>query len=117
MKVADDEPVVEPLPRSDIARETRLVALAQERAEERLLNGTASAQEITVLLKMGFENTKLQNQKLEQDILLAQAKTKAIEQQARDEEMFKAAIKAMGIYSGEENAEDQDDYGDDYDDY
>lgn len=81
-------------------REQQLVALAMEASEKRIRNGTASAQELVYLMKVGSPTAKLEKQILEQQKELLVAKTEAIHSQKRVEELYADALKAMRAYSG-----------------
>lgn len=84
------------------AREGYLISLARNLVEERLLNGTASSQEVTQLLKLGADREK---QKLELEILEKQkelivAKTEALQSSKEIKELYIEAMDAMKKYSG-----------------
>lgn len=89
------------------ARENQLIALAFDVVEQRLLDGTASAQETTALIKAGTTKTRLELEKLRKETQLLKAKTDAVESAQRVEELYAEAIKAMKTYTGRE--EDGDD--------
>ena len=89
------------------ARENQLIALAFDVVEQRLLDGTASAQETTALIKAGTTKTRLELEKLRKETQLLKAKTEAVESAQRVEELYAEAIKAMKTYTGQE--EDNDD--------
>lgn len=82
------------------AREDQLIALAVDMAEEQLRNKTASAQVLTHYLKLGTTKAELERVKLENENLLLQAKTEALQSQKRTEELYKNALVAMKEYSG-----------------
>jgi len=82
------------------AREKQLIALSMNLVEERLLNGTASAQEVCHFLKLGSMEKQLEMEKLKKENKLLEAKTDAIASQQRSEELFAKAIEAMKTYSG-----------------
>ena len=91
------------------ARENQMIAYAVNLAEQQLLDGTASSQVITHYLKLGTQKERLEREKLEQENKLLKAKTENLESQKVVEELYKNAIKAMRMYSGngeEENDED-----------
>lgn len=90
------------------ARENQMIALAMDRAEEQLLDGTASSQVITHFLKLGTTKAELEKEKLEKENELLRAKTEALESAQRSEELFERAIKAMQLYSG--RGDEEDDY-------
>lgn len=82
------------------ARESQLIALAYDAAEEQLLNGTASSQVITHFLKLATEKYKNENLILEKQKVLIEAKTENLKSAQRSEELFANAIAAMRRYSG-----------------
>ena len=90
------------------AEENQLIALATNLAKQRLLNGTASSQEITHFLKLGSSTTRLKNEELAEEIKLKQAKTKAIESAEDMSKLYADAIKAMASYQGHGDPEDDD---------
>lgn len=92
------------------ARENQLIALAIDRAEEQLLNGTASSQVITHFLKLGSTKAELEREKLAMENEMIKAKTESLQSQKKMDELYVQAINAMKKYSG--NGED-----DDYEDY
>lgn len=87
-------------------REQQLVALAMDASEERILNKTASAQELVYLMKAGSPNAKLERQILQLQAELLVAKTEALQSQKRVEELYSDALKAMRAYSGADSNED-----------
>lgn len=89
------------------AREKQMIALAMDRAEQQLLDGTASSQVITHFLKLGSERERLERERLEEENQLLRAKTKALEDSADMKEMYERAIKVMRDYAG---VNDTDEY-------
>lgn len=82
------------------AREKQLISLAYDRAEEQLLDGTASSQVITHFLKLGTAKAELEMEKLKKENQLMEAKTKAIESAEEMKKIAEDAIKAMRNYQG-----------------
>lgn len=82
-------------------REQQLTALAMDAIERRILNGTASAQELVHFAKAGSPTAKLERQLLETQQALLAAKIEGIASQARTEELYKNALSAMRSYSGD----------------
>lgn len=80
------------------ARENQLIALAIDRAEQQLLDGTASSQVITHYLKLGSTKERLEREKLERENELLRAKAKSIQSAERIEELYKNALDAMRSY-------------------
>lgn len=89
-------------------REDRLTALAFDLAEERLRDGTASNQLISVILRNGTVRERLEKEKLEKENELLVAKVKAIESTARIESLYRDALDAMRSYRGEYREGDED---------
>lgn len=92
------------------AKESQLIALAYDLAEERMLNGTATSQEIVHFLKLGSTKDRIEREILERQKDLVSAKTEALQAQKRIEELLANAVTAMKAYSG---VEDQDRYDED----
>ena len=82
------------------AREKQLISMAYDLAEQQLLDGTISASALTQLLKAGSEKTRLENQKLETDNTLNEAKTETLRSAKRVEELYEEAMKAYRSYRG-----------------
>lgn len=91
------------------ARENRLVSLAMDLAEERLLDGTASNQLIVHYLKLGTTKEQMEKEMMEKQMRNLDAKTEAIESAKRVEELYEKAINAMRLYSGQKSYEEIDD--------
>lgn len=83
-------------------REQQMISLAHDLAEQRIRDGSASAQEITHFLKLGSSREGLEQKRLtlENDLLVA--KRQQIESQEKVEELYKDALNAMRTYSGQE---------------
>jgi hypothetical protein len=86
----------------------QLVALAVDRAEQQLRDGTASAQVITHYLKLGSTREKLEQERLAKENNLLDAKREALASAARVEDLYKTALDAMRSYAGYEPNEDPD---------
>lgn len=83
-------------------RENQLISLANDLAEQRFLDGTASATEVVHFLKLGSSRERLEQERLRHENELLQVKREAIEGQKAIEELYKNAILAMNTYSGRE---------------
>lgn len=92
------------------AEENKLISLAYNLVEERLLNGTATSQETTHFLKLGSMKNRLEMEKLQKENELLRAKTESIKSQARQEELFEKVISAMRKYSGHNEGDEDDDW-------
>ena len=82
------------------ARENYMIALATDLAEQQLLDGTASSQIITELLKRGSEKHRFELEKLREENALLKAKTEAIQSAKNVEALYAKALNAMKLYSG-----------------
>ena len=87
------------------ARENQLIALAYDTVEERMRNGTASAQETVHFLRLGSSIVRLQKKELEERILLEKSKIKAIESQEEIKQLYEDAIAALRSYGGSDSDE------------
>lgn len=88
------------------ARENQLISLAVDRAEQQLLDGTASSQVITYYLKLGSAKERIEREILEKQKELITAKTEALQSQKRVEELYAEALKAMREYNGHGDPDD-----------
>lgn len=75
-------------------------------------DGTATSQEVVHFLKLGSMRERLERERLENENVLLRAKTEALESQAKVEELYANAIKAMQRYSGNYDDEDEEDESD-----
>lgn len=97
------------------AREGQLISLATDLVEQRLRDGTATSQEVVHFLRLGSMREKLERERLENENILLRAKTKELESREEIEKLYANAIKAMQVYSGNydgdnDDEEDEDDY-------
>ncbi len=93
-------------PRTAKARENRLINLAMDLAEEKLMNGTASSQIISYFLGLASPEQQLKNQMMTEQVKLVKAKTGAIEGAQELKELYQNAVKAMSEYCMDNNGED-----------
>jgi hypothetical protein len=90
------------------AREAQMIALAVDVAEERLLDRTATAQEIIHFLRLGTVRAQLELEKIKQENELLKAKTDDIRSEQTRSEMFEKAVAAMKRYNGHQDEEDDE---------
>jgi len=90
-------------------REQQLIAAAIELAEKQILEGKASSQVITHFLKLGTTREKLEQDRLRNENALTQAKIEQLASEARVEELYANAIKAMRSYAPGSLPEEIDD--------
>lgn len=101
VKVSSDNPKQRLRPAlTPEAREKQMISLAEDLAEQQLLNGTASSQVITHYLKLGTMREQLEMKKIEQEIELQKAKTKALANMDEIKDLYEDALKAMKRYGG-----------------
>ena len=91
------------------AREQQLIAMAVDRAEQQLRDGTASSQVITHFLKLGSSRERIEKDILRKQEELYSAKTKAYESAQDVKELYAQAIAAVRKYSGNGDPEDYED--------
>lgn len=88
------------------AREQQLMSLAVDLIEQRLLDGTASSQEVTTIIKLSSTRAKLEKEVLEKELALKEAKIQNLQAIARIEELYANATEAFKRYQGEEEYEE-----------
>ena len=93
------------------AREGQMISLAMDLVETRLRNGTASSQETTHFLKLATERERTEMELAKKQLELMEAKRQQIQSQARIEELYSNALKAMQRYSGHD---DEDEFLEEY---
>lgn len=107
----DDSPIAKCAPAlTPEARENQLIALAQDRAEEQLRNGTASSQLIVHYLRLATQKEMLERKQLEAKNELLAAKTKALESAENTERLYAEAIRAMKEYNGSAHSDEEEYY-------
>lgn len=80
--------------------EDDLIALAYQRAEERLRNGTAKSAEIVYFLQKGSPTERLKAERAEKEMQLMDAKIEAMKAQAKSELDYQEVLNAMFRYRG-----------------
>lgn len=88
-------------------RENQLISLAVDLAERQLIEGTASSQVISHLLKLGSTREVLEQERLRHENELLKVKKDQIESAAKMEELYADAIGAMRAYQGAEESTDE----------
>ena len=91
-------------------KENELVSLAIDLVEQRLRDGTASAQETCHFLKIATSKARIEKEILEQQKELISAKTEALKSAKRVEALYADAIKAFRNYNGQGDENEYDDY-------
>lgn len=88
------------------ARESQMISLAVDLAEQQLRDGTASSQVITHYLKLGTTKEHIEREILEKQKDLLEAKAESIKSAKRVEELYTNALNAMRNYSGQGDPDD-----------
>ena len=89
------------------AKESQVISMAVDLAEQQILDGTVSAQVLTYYLKLGSAREKLELQRLERENELLKSKVEQLASAKNVEELYGKALAAMRAYSGQ--IEDEDD--------
>lgn len=88
--------------RPGLSRETdenQCIALSIDIAKQKLLDGTAPTSMVMHFLKLGTTRELLEREMMEQQKELMEAKKQALESQAKVEQMYADAMRAMQKYS------------------
>jgi len=88
------------------ARENQMISLAMDLAEQQLRDGTASSQLITEFVKRGSTKARIEQEILEEQKELIEAKTQSLRSAQRIEELYANALDAMRNYSGQGGSDD-----------
>ena len=110
MRKDEKEPKVKKRPRARTiqSQEDEMISLAMRRAEEKLLDGTASNTLIIHFLKMGSVKEQLEKEMLKEQIELTKAKTEAAKSAKVQEELYREAMEAFKSYNG--GADNEEEY-------
>jgi len=100
-KTQEEQPIPRRKALSPDARENQLIALAMDVAEDRMRNGTASAQEIVHFLRLGSSLASLQKEETRQRVELDKAKIKAYSTNEEIKRLYEDAMQAMRTYNGD----------------
>lgn len=102
-----DQPEIKRQPaRTPEEQENRMISLAVNLAEKQLLDGTASPTTINHFLKLATVREQREQEKLMLETKLLEARTEQIGSQAKSEAMYKEAIEAFRVYSGNGGGEE-----------
>lgn len=82
------------------ARENQLISYAMDLAEQRLLDGTATSQEVVHFLKLGSSKAVLERDRLMEENKLLRAKTEALKDAKDQKVLYEQALAAMRNYAG-----------------
>lgn len=88
------------------ARENQMISLAMDLAEQQLLDGTASSQLITEFVKRGSTKARIEQEILDKQKELIEAKTQSLQSAQRIEELYTNALNALRNYSGQGDSDE-----------
>lgn len=102
MKTKKEEVEITPIHHATTmeGRENELIALAYDAVEKRIREGTASSAELVHFLKLGSSKERLEQEVLQSDRDLKQAKVSAIHAAETSDIAYQSAVEAMRRYSG-----------------
>lgn len=89
------------------SRENQMISLAVDLVEQRLRDGTASAQETVHYLKLASTKAKLESERAQLENELIRAKIQSLRDQADIKKLYSDAIDAMRRYSGHGNGSEE----------
>lgn len=98
-----------PAPKTPEEEKQYMIWLATKRAEQQLIDGTASSQVIVHYLKMGSPREQLEEDILKRQKNLIEAKTESLHSTKEMTELYNNAIKAMQRYQGVDDDSDDTD--------
>ena len=81
-------------------REEQLISAAMDLVERRIHDGTASAQETVHFLKLASTKNQVEQQKLESEVAMLQARIKEAESRQNSDDVYARALQAFRGYSG-----------------
>ena len=87
-------------PKTPQEQENLLITLAMKRAEQQIVDGTASSQVITHYLKLGASRERLEQEKIRHETELLSTKKQSIESAEAIDQRVAQAIEAFGTYAG-----------------
>lgn len=109
VRVVNNKPIRNMRPAlTEEADEQQMISLATDLAKSQMLDGTASSQVITHYLNLGSSKKKLESEIMELQKDLLKAKTEALKSAKKIEVLYTEAIKAMRVYSGNSDGEEND---------
>jgi hypothetical protein len=83
-------------------RRNQLINEAYDLVEKRLVEGTATSQETVFFLRLGAEQTKLEEEKLKAEVELKKAQAEALHKNGSSDELYQRVLSALSTYKGSE---------------
>jgi hypothetical protein len=98
--------------RTPEGRESYMISLAMDQAEEQLRNHTAPSQIVTHFLKLATTKAQVELEKIRAESQLANSKAQLVESQKKSEEIAAKALEAFKSYAGilDDDEYEEDDY-------
>lgn len=114
-KPADEPSQPLPPPATTLeGREDQLIAAAMDLVEQRIHQGTASAQETVHFLRQGSVQNQLALEKFRNENEVLKARVKEMESRTTGESMYAEALAAFRGYSGQVPVDPEEDLYDEY---
>lgn len=105
-EVVPSQPIDIPAPinrsYTEEGRRNQLINAAYDLVEKRLLEGSASSQETVFFLRLGAEQTKLEEEKLRAEVELKKAQAEALQKNGSSDELYQRVLSALSTYKGSE---------------
>lgn len=89
-------------------QERRLISKAYDLVEQRIDDGTATAQEVCHFLKLGTQKEALELEKIKNENELIVAKKDTLETEQKREELLDKALEAFSTYAGHRHTGEED---------
>lgn len=94
-------------------RESMLISMAMDRAEQQIADGTASSQLLTHFAKLGSSRERLEQERLRNENEVLRKKVETMEAAVDVKNLMEEALSAFKGYSGKaDSSADDDDYYD-----
>ncbi len=86
--------------RTPEGRDQQLISYAYDLVEQRLLDGTASAQETVHFLRLASEKTRLEVEKLKSETAMLNSKKKVLDASEKASVEYTKVLDALRLYQG-----------------
>lgn len=93
-------------------RESALISMAYERAEQQIADGSASSQLLTHFVKAGSSRDKIEKEKLLNEVEVLKKKVETMEAAVDVKNLMEDALNAFKGYSGQSKDPDDGEYYD-----
>lgn len=89
------------------SKESQVISMAVDLAEQQIREGTVSSQVLTHYLKLGSTREQLEQQRLQRENELLKSKVEQLASAKNVEELYGEALQAMKAYSGQDVEEEE----------